>query len=68
SEGLGGIELTHKWGYIDITGTVVVRPKYDITMPFHNGLGRVKVFVGRKPMPSGIVGMEGQNTENVYLW
>jgi hypothetical protein len=68
SEGLGGIELARKWGYIDKTGTVVVHPKYDITMPFHNGLGRVKVFVGRKAMPSGIIGMEGQTTENVYLW
>lgn len=68
SGGLAAVKLDHRWGYIDKTGTVVIRPKYDLAMAFHDGLGRVKVSAGRTPMLPGVVGMEGQTTEAIYLW
>ena len=67
SQGMASVEVGQKWGYIDKSGRTVVQPKYDITMPFKDGLGRVKIFFERRPLVAEI-GMEGQTTEDVYLW
>jgi hypothetical protein len=67
SKGMAQVEVGQKWGYIDKAGRTVVQPKYDITMPFRNGLGRVKIFFERRPLV-GVIGMEGQTTEDIYLW
>ncbi|HSP64398.1 MAG TPA: WG repeat-containing protein, partial [Pyrinomonadaceae bacterium] len=32
-----------KWGYIDDSGTVVIKPQFDDAKPFYEGLGRVRV-------------------------
>jgi hypothetical protein len=67
-EGRAEIELGSKWGYIDNTGRIVVATKYDIVMPFSDGLGRVKVFWRTEPYPKGVVGMEGQRSSRVFHW
>lgn len=67
SEGRGPVQVGEKWGYIDKSGQIAVQPKYDITMLFRNGLGMVKILSERRPLV-GEIGMEGQTTEDVYLW
>lgn len=67
SEGMAPVQVGEKWGYIDKSGQLAVQPKYDITMHFTNGLGMVKIFSERRPLV-GEIGMEGQTTEDVYLW
>ncbi len=32
-----------KWGYIDKTGTVVIKPQFDYAYNFYEGLARVKI-------------------------
>ena len=42
-EGLAGVELNGKWGYINKSGKEVVPPKYDEAEFFHEGLAGVKL-------------------------
>lgn len=37
SEGLAGVRIEGKYGYIDRTGKVVIEPKFDLVGPFRNG-------------------------------
>ena len=37
------ISLNHKVGFIDKTGKVIVPPKYDNVLPFHEGLALVRI-------------------------
>jgi hypothetical protein len=37
------VKLERKWGFIDTTGKVVVKPKYDQVENFQEGLARVRI-------------------------
>jgi hypothetical protein len=41
SEGLAGVELAGKWGYIDKTGVFKIKPQYKGVAPFFNGVATV---------------------------
>jgi hypothetical protein len=42
-EGLAPVKLKGKWGYLDITGEMVIPPRFDTAMDFSEGLGGVKM-------------------------
>lgn len=46
SEGLAPVTSKGKWGYIDITGKIVIEPKFDGVRDFSNGLAFVKIGKG----------------------
>ncbi len=41
SEGLAPVSVGEKFGYIDMTGTMVIEPQFDIANPFSEGLAAV---------------------------
>jgi hypothetical protein len=41
-EGLARVKMEKKWGFIDTTGNVVVKPKYNEVENFSDGLARVR--------------------------
>src|SRR4028119_1357356 len=43
SEGLGPVRVNGKWGYIDVTGQMVIKPQFDFATQFKNGLGFVQL-------------------------
>jgi hypothetical protein len=43
SEGLVGVKIGLKWGFIDQTGKVVIELKYDVVWPFTHGLAKVVI-------------------------
>ena len=43
SEGLAGVKLNGKWGFIDKTGKEVIPIKFDIAWPFENGKAMVQL-------------------------
>ena len=48
SEGLAGVKLGGKFGYIDRTGNIVIRSKYDSVEPFSEGLAKVSVIKNKQ--------------------
>lgn len=47
SEGLAAANIKGKWGYIDTTGTVVIKPIYSTAWPFSEGLAEVRTSDGK---------------------
>ena len=49
-EGLAGVKLDGKWGFVDHQGYVIIPPKYDYVELFCGGLAKVLLgdFVGGK--------------------
>jgi hypothetical protein len=43
SEKLYPISVNEKWGFIDKTGTVIIKPKYEYAWNFSEGLAAVQV-------------------------
>lgn len=49
SEGLIPVAINEKeWGYIDTTGKMIIKPKYDLAYRFSNGLAKVCLDVGKQ--------------------
>ena len=46
SDGLAGVKLGDKWGFIDETGNKVIQAKYTSVLPFMNGLAKVTIGSG----------------------
>jgi len=46
SEGLAQIEKNGKWGYIDKTGKVVIKPQFEYAAQFSEGLAKIKTKEG----------------------
>ncbi|MBP95322.1 hypothetical protein CMK18_05175 [Candidatus Poribacteria bacterium] len=43
SEGIAGVKVDGKWGYIDKTGKYITHPKFDKVNSFKEGRANVKV-------------------------
>jgi len=43
SEGLAGVQINNKWGFINKKGEIIVEPKYDKVFNFERGLALVKI-------------------------
>lgn len=43
SEGLAGVEVGDKYGYVDKTGQYVINPQFDAAFPFNEGLAMVNI-------------------------
>ena len=41
-DGLAPVKQGGKWGYIDQTGKMIIKPQFDGGRPFDNGLAEVK--------------------------
>ena len=42
-DALAAVEIDNKWGYIDKTGKIVIKPQFDRVQPFSDGRAKVKV-------------------------
>lgn len=42
-EGLSAFKQNDKWGFLDVTGAIVISPVYEDCQDFHNGVAAVKV-------------------------
>lgn len=42
SEGVAAVRINDRWGYVDKTGTVVIKPRFDWAELFSDGLARVR--------------------------
>jgi hypothetical protein len=47
SEGHAAVKADGRWGYIDKTGRVVIKPQFESAEPFSDGLAAVSVGVNR---------------------
>lgn len=57
SEGLAAFRQGYDWGYMDISGQVVILPQYGLAWDFKEGLGRVATmkgmyFINKKATPA----------------
>lgn len=43
SEGLAGVMVGNKWGYLDQIGTLVIKPHFDKAIEFSDGLACVEL-------------------------
>ena len=43
SEGLVGIKINDKWGYLNYEGVLVIKPQFDIVERFRNGYAKVNI-------------------------
>ncbi len=43
TDGLAGVKIENKWGFIDKTGKVVIEPEYESVWPFFDGLAKVQI-------------------------
>ncbi|ENA9430640.1 WG repeat-containing protein, partial [Campylobacter coli] len=43
SEGLAGVKLNGRWGFIDRSGKFVIKPKFDSIWDFSEGLAKVEL-------------------------
>ena len=46
SEGLAGVKISDKWGFIDQAGQPIIPAIYEKAKPFHNGGAFVKLIDG----------------------
>ena len=44
SDGLAGVKLNDKWGFIDKSNTLVIPCKYDVVRSFSDGRAQVKFY------------------------
>ena len=58
SEGLAGVKIKGKWGFINLSGELIIPAHFDTVMPFKDGLA--KVTAGSI---SGYINNKGE-----YLW
>lgn len=58
-DGLSRISINNKWGYIDETGNMVIKPVYEFARDFHDGYAAVKIrsIVGTR---WGYINKEGE--------
>jgi hypothetical protein len=42
SEGLAAVEIAEKWGYIDISGEIVIEPQFQQACDFEHGLAQIQ--------------------------
>ena len=54
SEGLAGVRIDGRWGFIDETGATVIAPRFDLVGAFHRG--RAEVLVGNR---AGVIDRQG---------
>jgi len=43
SEGMGAVKLEGRWGYVNRSGTMVIKPSFELALPFQGGFARVAV-------------------------
>jgi hypothetical protein len=43
-EGLAGVQVGGKWGYINKEGNMVIKPQFDSAVPFSEGLAVVGLY------------------------
>jgi len=43
SEGLAGVLINGKWGFIDTTGSVAIKPKFRTVWSFSGGVAKVVI-------------------------
>lgn len=55
SEGIAGVKIKGKFGFIDSSGEVIIAPKFDLVGPFNQGLA--EVLVGDV---TGVIDLTGQ--------
>ena len=64
NEGLLGVNIGGKWGFIDETGKIVIKPQFDFMRPFNEGVAAVNI--GGKPVSKEALYL-GQGGEWGYI-
>jgi hypothetical protein len=59
TEGLGEVEVSGKWGYIDARGKLAIEPRYDQAMPFSEGVAPVRAGTVIDTPKAALFGLAG---------
>lgn len=59
-EGLGEVEINGKWGFIDSSGQIIIQPKFNDVLGFHEGIGMTRSGAISNSEEAGLLGLAGQ--------